>query len=102
MSDEKTQDTEIVQETPATPAQPTVQDQPMEIEVDLQTAFQIRLQEFDKNIAAGEAQVADLKKQKMEYIYNYNVQMITEQHKQKLIQQQVQEELANRNKPKKV
>jgi biopolymer transport protein ExbD len=105
MSDDpKIQDAEVVdvkEEQSAQQAQSQEQ-QPLEIEVDAQTAFQIKLQEFDKNIATGEAQVADLKKQKMEYIYNYNVQMITEQHKQKLIQQQVQEELANRNKPKKV
>jgi len=99
MSDEKIQDAEVVD---VKEEQPVQQEQQMEIEVDMQTAFQIKLQEFDKNIATGEAQIADIKKQKMEYIYNYNVQLITEQHKQKLMQQQVQDELANRNKQKKV
>jgi hypothetical protein len=82
-----------------TPVAPAPQQQPIEIEVDMQTAFQLKLQEFDKVIAIAEAQAADLKKQKMSTIYDYNLQMITEQHKQKLIQKQVQDELEKRKKP---
>ena len=64
----------------------------LEIQVDGQTAFQLRIQEFDKNIATAEFQVADLKKQKMEFVYNRNVQMIADTYKQQQVQKQVEEE----------
>ena len=51
---------------------------PIEIEVDPQVAFNLKLQEYDKAIAIAEAQVYDFKKQKMSFIYDQNVQVITE------------------------
>ena len=51
---------------------------PLEIEVDPQVAFNLKLQEYDKAIATAEAQVYDLKKQKMSFVYDRNVQILTE------------------------
>jgi len=51
---------------------------PLEIEVEPQVAFSLKLQEFDKAIAIAEAQVYELKKQKMSFVYDRNVQILTE------------------------
>ena len=51
---------------------------PLEITVDPQVAFNLKLQEFDKAIAVAEAQVYELKKQKMSFVYDRNVQILTE------------------------
>lgn len=60
-------------------AQETVgEEKPVEIEVEPQVAFNLKIQEYDKAIATAEAQVADLKKQKMSFIYDRNVQLLTE------------------------
>lgn len=72
------------------------QEEPIEVEVDAQTAFQVRVQEFDKHIAIAEQKVAELKAQKMSFIYDNNVQMLTEQHKERLIRQQIEEEARKR------
>ena len=45
----------------------------VELHVDEATAFNLRLQEFDKVIAEAESQVANLKAQKMSFIYTTNV-----------------------------
>ena len=68
----------------------------LEIQIDNETAFQLKLQEFDKNIATVECQVADLKRQKLEFVYNRNVQMITEQYKQNMMRKQIEEETAKK------
>ena len=64
----------------------------LNITIDNETAFQLKLQEFDKNIANAEFQVSDLKRQKMDFIYSRNVQMITDAYKQNLVKQQIEEE----------
>ena len=69
---------------------------PLEITIDPETAFQLKLQEFDKAIAIAEAQAADLKKQKIEFIYNRNVQLITEAYKKNQMQKQVEEEMKSK------
>ena len=53
-----------------------VQQPPIDITVDAATAFGLRVQEFDKVIAEGEARVADLKRQKATYIYDTNLQAV--------------------------
>jgi hypothetical protein len=58
--------------------QPETEQKPLEIEVEPQVAFNLKLQEFDKAIATAEAQVYDLKKQKMSFVYDRNVQLLTE------------------------
>jgi len=63
------------------------------IQVDPETEFTLKLQEFDRDIATAEAQVADLKKQKMEYIYNSNVNLIVSRHQETLIKKQTEEEV---------
>ena len=75
-----------------TAAEVTTEQKPLEIQIDAQTAFQLKLQEFDKNIAIAEFQVSDVKKQKAEFVYSRNIQMITEQYKQQQMQKQVEEE----------
>jgi hypothetical protein len=72
------------------------QQEEMKIEVDSSVAFQLKLQEFDRDIARLDAQSADLKRQKIEFIYNQNLQNITENHKSNLIKQQIEEEARKR------
>jgi hypothetical protein len=66
----------------------------LEIEIDGETAFTLKLQEFDKNIALAECQVADLKRQKIEFAYNRNVQMIADNYKQQQLKKRIEEKLA--------
>lgn len=69
------------------------QEQPQEqINIDMQTAFSLKLQEFDKKIAEAEFAVADLQKQRATYIYDQNVQQIVMAHKERLVKAQVEEE----------
>ena len=63
-----------------------------EIKVDNATAFNLRVQQFDRDIAIAEAQIADLKKQKMCFIYDTNVQLIVEQSKVNAIKSHIEEE----------
>jgi len=63
------------------------------IPVDADTEFQLKLQQFDKDIATAEAQAADLKKQKIEYIYNTNINSIVSRHKESIMKQQVAAEM---------
>jgi hypothetical protein len=91
MSEEKIVDGEItpVQEAPAaTEPQP----QQEQINIDAGTAFALKLQEFDKKIAEAELAVAQLKKEKISYVYDQNVQQIVMQHKERLIKAQIEEE----------
>jgi len=69
---------------------------PIEINVDSSVAFQLKIQEFDRNIARLESQVADLKRQKAEFAYDQNLQMIADQHRSNLIKQQIEEEAKKR------
>lgn len=62
------------------------------IEVDVQTAFNLKVQEFDKNIAIAEFEVARIKKERMEFIHNTNMNAIMENHKANLIKNQIEEE----------
>ena len=63
------------------------------IQVDPETEFALKLQEFDRDIASSEAITADLKKRKMEYIYNSNVNLIVSKHKEGLIKAQTENEV---------
>ena len=76
-------------------------EEPMEVEVDSAVAFQLKLQEFEKNIATAKAQAALLEQQKIEFIYNHNIQKITEEHKTRIIQNQIAEETKKKLQEKK-
>jgi hypothetical protein len=80
---------EIMEGTKQVEAQPEEQ---MKIDVDAQTAFALKLQEFDKEIAQAEEKVATIKKDKATYIYDQNVQQVVAAHKEKLFRQQIEEE----------
>lgn len=64
----------------------------LQIDLDMQTAMTIRLQEFDKKIAEAELAVATLKKDKFAYIYDQNVQQIVTAHRERTIKSQIEEE----------
>ncbi len=66
--------------------------QKQEISIDPGTAFNLKLQEFDKKIAEAELAVATLKKEKASFIYDQNVQQIVLVHKERLIKAQIEEE----------
>jgi hypothetical protein len=61
----------------------TAEQQPIQINVDSNTAFALKLQEFDKLISESEAQTADLKRQKATFVYESNVNALLQQQKQK-------------------
>lgn len=63
-----------------------------QITIDPGTAFSLKMQEFDKKIAEAELAVATLKKEKMCFIYDQNVQQIVLIHKEKAIKAQIEEE----------
>jgi hypothetical protein len=63
-----------------------------EIKVDTRTAYVFKLQEFDKEIADAEMQVASLKSKKMSYIYNMTAQQIMMAHKERKIKERLKEE----------
>ncbi|MDD5649593.1 MAG: hypothetical protein PHF86_04135 [Candidatus Nanoarchaeia archaeon] len=66
--------------------------QKQEISIDTGTAFNLKLQEFDKKIAEAELAVATLKKEKASFIYDQNVQQIVMVHKERVIKAQIEEE----------
>jgi hypothetical protein len=63
-----------------------------QINIDMSTAFSLKLQEFDKNISEAELNVAKLKCERSTYIYNQNVQQIVSAHKEQLIKAQIEQE----------
>lgn len=62
------------------------------IDIDTRTAFNLKLQEFDKKIADAEYQVYALKKERASYIYDQNVQQIVMAHRERKIRAQAEEE----------
>jgi hypothetical protein len=63
-----------------------------QIDIDIGTAFNLKIQEFDKKIAEAEFVVYDLKKQKCTYIYDQNVQQIVMAHRERTVKAQIEEE----------
>jgi hypothetical protein len=55
------------------------QQEPIQVNVDPNVAFNLKLQEFDKLIAESEAQTAEIKRQKATFIYESNVNIILQQ-----------------------
>ena len=86
MSDPKNE--EVVTQEVVKPAEPKEE----QIDIDLGTAFNLKLQEFDKKIAEAEVATANLKREKMAYIYDQNVQQIVMVHREKTIKSQIEEE----------
>lgn len=76
--------------------QPQEEQKPLEIQVDPKTAYSMKLLEYDKNIAEAKAMVANLEKEKIDFIYNTQVRGITEQYKQNMLRRQVEEETLKR------
>jgi hypothetical protein len=65
----------------------------IQVQVDNSTAFNLKLMEFDKDIAVLEYQTAQKKAEKMSFIYDSNIQAITADYTQKQMQKQVEEEV---------
>jgi len=94
MSEEQVKEPTIedaVVEEVKTETQPPAEPE-MQINLDMQTAMAIRLQEFDKKIAAAELEVAKLKSEKFSYVYDTNVQQIVASHREQAIKSQIEEE----------
>jgi len=71
-------------------------EEPMEIEVDGQTAYNMKVLEFDKNIAEAKALASKLEHDKITFIYQTAINSITQKHKEDLIKKQVEEESKRR------
>ena len=82
------------------PKEPEQSTETLEVTVDQETAFGLKLQEFDKNISIAEHQVAQLKMQKASFIYDSNLSLITEKHKADLLRAQIEEETLKRTQDK--
>ena len=80
------------EETKHEEAQVGITQQPESVEVDLGTAFSLKLQEFDKKISEAEFVVYDLKKQKASYIYDENVKQVVMSHREKVMKAQIEDE----------
>lgn len=68
----------------------------LEVTVNPETAFNLKLQEFDQEIAKAKHRVTEIKMQKASFIYNSSLTIITEQHKAEIIRKQVEEETVKR------
>ena len=95
--DQKIEDAEVVE----VKEEVAKQEEPQQIEVDQQTAFQMKIQEFDIKVATAKFQAAQFEKEKLEFIYNNNVQLLTEQHKQNQIKKEIEQESLRRATQKK-
>jgi hypothetical protein len=75
---------EEITNTPAAPQEATTNPAPEQeaITVDMATAFNLKVQEFDMKIAEAEAMTSDLKRQRAAYIYDTNLQNILKASKQ--------------------
>lgn len=84
MSEEQNKKAEIIPGTEAVTAQSSQPVQPqINIDVDVNTAIAIKVQEFDKFIAEAKVRVAELERQKATYIYESNIQSLIKQAQQK-------------------
>lgn len=81
-----------LEQTAAINEQEQTQAPEQQISLDANTAFTLKLQEFDKKIAEAECTVSTLKKDRASYIYDQNVQQIVFAHKERLLKQQIEEE----------
>lgn len=103
---EETKDTTILpegnEEKKAFRKEPAEEEQTEDLELTVtpDVAFNLRTQEFDKAIAMAEQKVYELKAQKASFIYDGNLQMITEQSKAEIIRKQIEEETLKRSKEK--
>lgn len=71
----------------------TEEKQPITIQIDNNTAYMLKLQEFDKEIALLEHQVSAKKAEKASFIYDTNVQLITKQYTEEKLKKQVEDEV---------
>jgi phage-related minor tail protein len=69
------------------------------IEVDALTAFNLKVLEFDKQIAETEAKVASLKNERVTYIYTENVKQVIAVNKERLIKEQIEAETKKKLNP---
>ena len=85
------------------PKSETIESKPEleKIMVDMDTAFNMKMMEFDKKISDAELQVSTLKQQKMAFIYDTHVNSLVSKHKETIIKQQVEEEARKRLSEKK-
>ena len=94
---QKEEKTEVVQKEEKIATQEQTQEQQtVEVTVTPDIAFNLKIQEFDKLIGMAKFKVAELEMQKLSFIYDSNLQVITAEHQQRLIKQQVEEELRSR------
>ena len=63
------------------------------VPIDEQTAFQIKLQEFDRDIAVAEHKVTEVKAQKANWVYTSNIEMIARKHQENQLRQQTETEI---------
>lgn len=49
---------------------------PIEVQVTAEQAFQLKMQEFEKNITMAEAQAAQFKAQRAAYVYDSNIKAL--------------------------
>ena len=96
--------TEVVQESPV--QEDAVDEAPTEVQVpasekqperiiniDGKTAFSLKMMQFDKDIAEAESKVADLKKEKVTYIYDANLQELMNADMQRKIQAETEKKV---------
>jgi hypothetical protein len=70
---------------------PEQQKPEMVVPIDEQTAFAIKLQEFDRDIANAEQKVAEVKAQKANWVYTSNIEKLARNHQENILRQQAEE-----------
>lgn len=74
---------------------PELVEQPR-VKISEDIAFQLRIQQFEKEIAVAKERVASLERQKAEFIFNRNVEVMTKQGQEELLRQQIEAETKRR------
>jgi hypothetical protein len=75
---------------------PILDKSPQTVKVDENTAFQLRLLQFDKEITEAKLKVADLENQKMQFSFDRNMQIVIANSQQNLLKEQIETETRKR------
>ena len=92
----KTSEQEVTQTQEIKPA--TSEQNEMRIEVTPQVAYNMKLLDFDKKIAEAEALVSNLKKEKIDFIYKTEMDILTQKHIQKQKEEIIRKKLEQEEK----
>ena len=87
---------EVVTPVTETPVEAVTETPEIQLNVDPQTHMTITVQDYDRKIAAAEATVANLKKERVDYVYDTNVKILIAQAEQQKKEQETAEDTSEK------